>query len=393
MTVDRARQACIVGIGETAYSRWGGIQDRSQFEVTGEAILAALRDASLAPAEVDGFASFSDDANEAGLMQVALGVPQMRWASMLWGGGGGGSCGSVSLAAAAVESGQANVVVVYRGLCQGQSGRFGRGAFDFIHKNFIHPFGMFAPSQMLALQMRRYMHLYGATSDHLAEVALSTRANANRNPRAYMYDRPLTRADYDASPMVSDPFRLFDCCLESDGAAAVVVTTRERARDMGARRVDILASAHGSGPGWGSGPLGSHNMPDEDYASTNGRRLAAELYAAAGVGPDNVDVAQIYDHFSGIVLMALEDYGFCGRGEAPGFLDDGGIRWPDGRLPVNTHGGNLSEAYMHGMTHIAEGVRQIRGDSTAQVDGAEVCLVTGGLSTSPTSALLLGSPA
>ena len=390
---ESARKACIVGIGETEYTRWGGIQDRSQFQVTGEAILAALRDANLTPADIDGFASFSDDANEAGLMQVALGVPQMRWSSMLWGGGGGGSCGSISLAAAAVESGQANVVVAYRGLCQGQSGRFGRGAFDFIHKNFIHPFGMFAPSQMLALQMRRYMHLYGATSDHLAEIALSTRANANRNPRAYMYDRLLTREAYDASPMVSDPFRLFDCCLESDGACAVVVTTRERARNMDARRVDILSSAHGSGPGWGSGPLGSHNMPDEDYASTNGRRLALDLYEAAEVSPGDVDVAQIYDHFSGIVLMALEDYGICGRGEAGDFVANGNIRWPNGCLPVNTHGGNLSEAYMHGLTHIAEGVRQIRGDSTSQVEGAEVCLVTGGLSTSPTSALLLGAPA
>ena len=390
---ESARKACIVGIGETEYTRWGGIQDRSQFQVTGEAILAALRDANLTPADIDGFASFSDDANEAGLMQVALGVPQMRWSSMLWGGGGGGSCGAISLAAAAVESGQANVVVAYRGLCQGQSGRFGRGAFDFIHKNFIHPFGMFAPSQMLALQMRRYMHLYGATSDHLAEIALSTRANANRNPRAYMYDRLLTREAYDASPMVSDPFRLFDCCLESDGACAVVVTTRERARNMDARRVDILSSAHGSGPGWGSGPLGSHNMPDEDYASTNGRRLALDLYEAAEVSPGDVDVAQIYDHFSGIVLMALEDYGICGRGEAGDFVANGNIRWPNGCLPVNTHGGNLSEAYMHGLTHIAEGVRQIRGDSTSQVEGAEVCLVTGGLSTSPTSALLLGAPA
>ena len=390
---DSSRKACIVGIGETEYTRWGGIQDRSQFQVAGEAILAALRDANLTPAEVDGFASYSDDANEAGLMQVALGVPEMRWASMLWGGGGGGSCGSISLAAAAVESGQADVVVAYRGLCQGQSGRFGRGAFDFIHKNFIHPFGMFAPAQMLALQMRRYMDLYGATSDHLAEIAMSTRANANRNPRAFMFERQLTREDYYNSRMVSDPFRLFDCCLESDGACAAVITTRERARDMDARRVDILSSAHGSGPGWGSGPLGSHNMPDEDYATTNGRRIAQRLYGAAGVTAGDVDVAQIYDHFSGIVLMALEDYRFCGRGEAGEFVADGNIRWPNGRLPVNTHGGNLSEAYMHGFSHIVEGVRQIRGDSTAQVEGAEVCLVTGGLSTSPTSALLLGAPA
>ena len=389
---DKSKLACIVGVGETDYTRWGGIQDRSQFQVAGEAILAALKDANLTPADVDGFVSYSDDTNDACLMQVALGIPELRWTSMLWGGGGGGSCGSISLAAAAVESGQANVVVAYRGLCQGQSGRYGRGAFNFVHRNFINPFGMFAPVQMLALQTRRYMHLYGATSDHLAEIAISTRANANRNPSAFMYKKPLTLEQYYASRMISDPFRLFDCCLESDGAAAAVITSRERARDMSAKRVDILASGHGSGPGWGTGPLGSHNMPDEDYASTNGRRIARELYARAGISPDDIDVAEIYDHFTGLVLMALEDYGFCGRGEAPAFVEEGNIRWQTGSLPLNTHGGNLSQAYMHGFNHIVEGVRQIRGESTSQVQDAKLCLVTGGLGTAPTSALILGEP-
>ena len=389
---DKSKQACIVGVGQTEYTRWGGIQGRSQFQLAGEAILAALRDANLTPADVDGFASYSDDASDAALMQVALGVPQSRWTAMLWSGGGGGSCGAISLATAAVESGQANAVVVYRGLCQGQSGRYGRGKFNFEHRNFMNPFGLFSPAQMLAMQTRRYMHLYGANSDHLAEIAISTRANANRNPRAFMYEKPLTREQYYAARMISDPFRLFDCCLESDGAAAAVVTTRERARDMDAKRVDVLAAAHGSGPGWGSGPLGSHNMPEVDYTSTNGRRIGRELYQRAGITPKDIDVAQIYDHFTGTVLMALEDYGFCGIGEAPGFVVDGNIRWPNGSLPLNTHGGNLSEAYMHGFNHIIEGVRQIRGESTAQVKDARHCLVTGGLSTSPTSALILGAP-
>jgi len=148
--------------------------------------------------------------------------------------------------------------------------------------------------------------------------------------------------------------------------------------------------AHGSGPGWGSGPLGSQNMPEADYDSTNNRRIARELFAKAGLAPADIDVAQIYDHFSGMVLLALEDFGFCGPGESGDFVTERGIRWDTGALPLNTSGGHLSEAYVHGMNHLVEGVRQLRGDSTAQVAGARTCLVTGGLGVAPTGGLILG---
>jgi acetyl-CoA acetyltransferase len=243
---------------------------------------------------------------------------------------------------------------------------------------------------MLALLVKRYMHLYGTKPEQMAEIALNARANANRNPKAVMYSRPLTLEDYMRGRWIAEPLRLYDCCLETDGACAVVVTSRDRARDVKSRSVDILAVAHGSGPGWGSGPLGSHNMPEDDYLSTNGKRLATELFATAGLSPKDIDVAQIYDHFSGLVLMALEDYGFCGSGEAGEFISGGRIR-PDGKLPLNTSGGQLSEAYVHGMNLLIEGVRQLRGDSTTQVKGARTCLVTGGLGVSPTSGTILGA--
>ena len=310
---------------------------------------------------------------------------------MVWGGGGGGSIAALSHACSAVESGQASVVVVYRGLCQGQSGRFGKIGQGRIHGhgNFVDPFGLFAPSQMLALLARRFMYLYPITHDHLAEVVLNARANANRNPRAVMYGRPLSREAYFAGRWIAEPLRVFDCCLETDGACAVVVTTRERAQDLRAQRVDVLAVGHGSGPGWGSGPLGSHNMPEDDYASTNSRRLATRLFAEAGLGPNDIDVVQFYDHFSPLVLMALEDYGFCGPGESGDFVAAGAIR-PDGKLPINTAGGLLSEAYVHGLNLLTEGVRQLRGESTTQIAGASTCLVTGGLGVSPTSGVILG---
>jgi acetyl-CoA acetyltransferase len=382
------QKACIVGVGSSEFTRWGGIKDRSQFQITAQAIAAAIYDAGLKSADIDGFASFADDANHSQLMQVALGVPVMRWSSMVWGGGGGGSIAALSQACAAVESGQASAVAVYRGLCQGQGRRYGRALTNRIHANFVYPFGLFAPSQFLALAMRRFMHLYPVGSEHMCEIALNARANANRNPKAVMHSRTLTRDDYFNSRYIAEPFRLFDCCLETDGACAVIVTTRERARDMPGPAVDILAATHGSGPGWGSGTLGSHNMPDEDYASSNSRTLAKELFGRAGVTPDDIDVAQIYDHFSGVVLMALEEYGFCGRGESGAFVASGAIR-PDGKLPINTSGGQLSEAYVHGMNLLIEGVRQLRGTSTTQIEGAATCLVTGGLGVSPTSGTIL----
>jgi acetyl-CoA acetyltransferase len=381
---------CVVGVGQSKFTRWGGIQDRSQFQLTAEAICAALVDAGLTVSEVDGFASFSNDANEGPLMQVALGVPVLRWSSMVWGGGGGGSIAALAQACAAVEAGHAGVVVVYRGLCQGQSRRFGRFASGRTHGNFVHPYGLFAPPQMLALVMRRFMHLFPITAEHLCEVALNARANANRNPNAVMYAKPLSKEDYFQGRWIVEPFRLYDCCLETDGACAVVVTSRERADDLRRAPIDVLSVAHGSGPGWGSGPLGSQNMPDDDYASTNSKRLAKELFSRADLAPKDIDVAQIYDHFSGLVLMALEDYGFCGRGESGDFVASGNLRWPDGGLPINTSGGQLSEAYVHGMNLLIEGVRQLRGESTAQVPDAKTCLVTGGLGVSPTSGTILG---
>jgi len=386
-----AKRACIVGIGETEYGRWGTIKDRSEFHLACQAIIAAARDAGVPVSEIDGFTSFSNDASEPALLQVALGIPELRYASMVWGGGGGGSCGAVAHAVAAVESGQADTVVAFRSLCQGQSRRFGQFRAGRVHGSFTAPFGLYAPAAMTALSAMRHMHEFGTTAEQFGHVAITCRENANRNPRAVMHDRTLDMETYLAGRMVAEPYRIFDCCLETDGACAVIVTTAERARDLPQKPAHVLSAIHGSGPGWGSGPLGSHNMPLETYASVNAASLGTELFARAGISPGEIDVAQIYDNFTGLVIMALEDFGFVKRGEGGPFVESGAICWPDGELPINTAGGNLSEAYTHGLNHVVEGVRQIRGTSTSQVDGAETCFVAGGLGVSPTSALILGT--
>ena len=388
--MSQANQPCIVGIGHTQFTKWGGITDISEFHLAARAILAAARDAGLSPDRIDGFASYSDDRNEPSVMHATLGTRQLRFASMVWGGGGGGACGAVAHAAAAVQSGMAEYVVAYRGLCQGQYFRFGQFHPWTPDSNFIAPFGLFSPPQMAALLVRRHMEEFGTTREQLGRIALAAYDNASRNPNAVMRERKLTMADYLGARMISDPLGLYDCCLESDGACAIIVTTLERARDLKGEAVRILAYGQGSEAGWGTGLLAGHNMPDAIYASGNAQQLAGDLYRRAGVTPADIDVAQLYDAFTGTVLMALEDYGFCPRGEAGRFVGDGHID-QGGSLPVNTSGGNMAEAYIHGFNLVLEGVRQIRGNSTSQVADAETCLVCGGPSVTPTSGIILGS--
>jgi acetyl-CoA acetyltransferase len=373
-------RACIVGIGETEYTRWGGLADRSELSLACEAIVAACRDAGLDTGRIDGVASYAYDGNDPWLLEESLGLDQLRFKGMVWGGGGGGSYAAIAQAAAAVQSGQADYVVVFRSLCQGAGHRYGRGYGVPHGRNFLTPFGMLSPPLMLAPLAQRYKHEFGMTAEQFGEVALVCRDNASRNPRAVLGRRPLTMETYLASRMIADPLRLFDCCQENDGACALIVTSIDRARDLRRKPVQILAAGQGSERGWSSGGLGSHSMPGEFYASGAGKRLAERLYGQAGITPEDVDTVEIYDHFTPFVLMLLETFGFCGRGEGGSFVADGHIRWPHGKLPLNTSGGHLSEAYIHGLNLAVEGVRQLRGESRSQVSGAEICVVTCGVS-------------
>lgn len=387
---DPARRACIVGIGESPYTRRGEQASRGEWALACEASLAAARDAGIGVHEIDGLASFSSDGTLPWLMQHALGMQQLRFVSLVWGGGGSGACGALAHAASAVESGQAHTVLVMRSIVQRPGTRYGQaGGFSEMPQfDVMAPFGMLMPAAQMAPLAMRYMHEHGLRPEQLAEVALCFRANAQRNPRAVTCGRPLDLAGYLASRPIAEPLRLHDCCQESDGACALIVTTRERARDLPATTVHVLAARQGGSPGWGSGIHGTHNMPDDEYAHGNAAPLAAELFAAAGVGPEDIDFAQIYDHFSYAVLPALENFGFCGRGEAGEFVASGQIR-PTGRLPLNTAGGMLSEAYIHGLNLVVEAVRQLRGSSTTQIDGARLGLVTAGIGSTPTSAAIL----
>ncbi|WP_144294774.1 thiolase C-terminal domain-containing protein [Rhodoligotrophos appendicifer] len=380
-------KTAIAGLGSTPYYKRGTSLPQTLPELVCKAIIAAVDDAGLTVKDIDGFAYYSEGFDTPYLMET-LGIPEIRYTATLT-GSGGGSAGAVGLAASAIVSGMAETVVVVGGTQMAEQ-RFGSlmSAYPQTPENaFFSSAGLVGPGHMFALLARRHMHLYGTTREHFAEVAISTRLNAMRNPGAVMR-KPMSRDDYFNAPMIADPCCLFDFCLETDGAIAVVVTSTERARDLRRDPVRILASTHGGGRDWGRA-LYWMNMPDEAFASGGHAPVARGLYAQAGVTPGDIDCAQIYDHFSPMVITQLEDYGFCGKGEGGPFVASGAIRYDGGSLPVNTDGGQLSAGYIWGMSHVREGVEQLRGTAVSQVADAELVLVTGGPSSLPVSGLIL----
>ncbi|MFG1999115.1 lipid-transfer protein [Spirillospora sp. NPDC048911] len=380
-------KAAIAGIGATEFSKESG---RSELQLAAEACLDAIRDAGLKPSDVDGLVTFAADANAEIAVQRELGIPELRFFSRVE-YGGGAACGTVAHAAMAVATGQADVVVCYRAFNERSGHRFGQAnrstRVDSTGLEFSWhlPYGFATPAAWVAMQARRYMHEYGATSEDFGRVAVAMRRHAATNPKAWFHERPITLDEHQASRWIVDPLHLLDCCQESDGGVAIVVTSVERARDLPNPPVVINAAAQGTGPdqmmmfSYYSGDLAA--LPA--LGNVGGR-----LWEQSGLTPADVQTAILYDHFTPFVLIQLEELGFCGRGEARDFIKDGGIEI-DGRLPVNPNGGQLGEAYIHGMNGIAEGVRQVRGTSVNQVPDVRNVLVTAGTGV-PTSGLVLG---
>ncbi|MEZ2298395.1 acetyl-CoA acetyltransferase [Variovorax sp. RCC_210] len=381
-------RVAIVGIGETPYYKHGQSPD-AEFKLALKAILAACADAGIDPRDIDGFASYSDDRSDASRLAAALGTHRLRSATMQWGGGGGGCCAAVANGAAAIAAGLADCVVVFRALAQGQSGRFGQvQGLDTIsgEKAYLMPYGVLSPPQRFAMRVRRFMHEHGVRQEAMRAIAMASYHHAQANPRAVMHGKPLDAATYDASRWIAEPFHLYDCCMENDGAAAIVLVAAERAKDFARKPAYLLGASAGSGYRAGAIP---HNAPD--YASASFTTVAPELYAMAGITPADVGVVQSYENFTGGVAMALAEHGFFRPEEANEFLTLDNLLAPTGRLPLNTSGGNLAECYMHGFELVLEAVRQVRGTSTSQARRSDVALVIGGPMVTPVSDLLLAS--
>jgi len=383
-------KAAIVGIGATEFSKSSG---RTETQLAVESVLAALTDAGIDPSEVDGMSTFTMDNNPEIEVHRLIGGKALKFFSRVH-YGGGAACAPVMHAAMAVATGVADVVVVYRAMNERSWYRFGAGMaahqpsplFETTHFGWYIPHGLLTPASWVAMTAQRYMHEHGATSEDLGRISVAARDFAATNPHAFFHGKPITLEEHQQSRFIVEPLRLLDCCQESDGAVALVVTSAERARDLRQKPAAIVGAAQGS--------VGDTQMMTPFYgkditALPEMKLVARQLYEMSDLTPADIQTATIYDHFTPFVMPQLEAFGFCGRGEARDFIR-AGEHARGGRLPINTNGGQLGEAYIHGVNGIAEAVRQVRGTSVNQVAGVENVLVTGGTGV-PTSGLILGA--
>lgn len=385
-----AGRAAVVGLGATEFSKNSG---RTEIRLAMEATLAALADAGIAPADVDGFCSYTIDKVPEYEIARLLGTSELTFFSQIP-HGGGAACAPIMHAAMAVATGIAKTVVVYRAMNERSWYRFGSGSYGFaatpnvdnVNYGWYMPQGLHTPAAWVAMFARRYMHAYGATSEDFGRIAVAVRDFAATNPAAFFYRKPITLEDHQRSRWICEPLHLLDCCQESDGAVAMVITSVERARDLKQKPVVVEAAAQGMH----TGQQIMTSFYREDISGLPEMGLVAkQLWQQSGLAPADIQTAVIYDHFTPFVLPQLEEFGFVKRGEAKDFIR-AGQHARGGKLPLNPNGGQLGEAYIHGMNGIAEGVRQVRGSSVNQVADVQHVLVTAGTGV-PTSGLILGT--
>jgi acetyl-CoA acetyltransferase len=384
-------KAAIVGIGQTKFSKGLGL---SEYEMAVEAIFNACDDAGISPRQIDAIVRYDMEQIDEEQLLAVLGNPLLRFfAGTAW--GGGGSASVLVVATAAIASGLAKTVLVYRSRARGKYSGYGKepkqgGRYweklptTLPGLNQWHvPHGLVSAFQEMAMISMRHRIEYGTTDDQYADVAIAFRNHAIRNPNAVMR-APMTRADHHQSRLISDPLRLFDCNVETDGAVAMIVTSAERARDLKQPPAIIRAGAMAAG----SHHIRLSNLFAREWEEESAVRVARQLFEMAGCTAADIDAAFFYDFFTSLVIIALEQYGFSARGEGGPFVENGGLEWPSGRLICNTSGGQLSEAFIHGFNNTVEAVRQIRGTSTSQVEDCELVLVAGA-NTDPTGAVIL----
>jgi acetyl-CoA acetyltransferase len=369
----------ITGIGQTEFSRNAS---RTELQLAAEAIVAACADAQIDVDEIDGLVSYTIDPVEESELVRTVGLQEIGYSARVP-YGGGGSIGVLMHAAAAVAGGVADTVVAYRAVrARSGASRFGAAKLSSTggsaHSGttaaqWCTPHGALTPASWIGLNATRYMHEFGATNEDFGRAVVQLRAYAATNPDAWGYERPITLADHQESRWIAEPcIRMFDCCQETDGAVALVITSRERATTLPQPAVGIAAVA---GAGLFEQEIASdHYRPDLSVMDSS-VVLGRHLFDAAGFRREDVDLAMIYDAFSPILLMQLEGLGFCGFGEAPEFVRDGNLT-PAGALPCNPNGGLIGEGYIHGLNLVTEAVRQIRGIAANQLPSPEVALVS-----------------
>jgi len=361
----------IAGIGLRQYKR--GQSPDPERGVLVRAIVDACEDAGFDPKEVDGFVSYGDDRNEPVRLMPDLGTRELRWSSQVWGGGGGGIAAAFGIAASAILSGQATAVVVFRALVQGNSGRLSGAVMAHHLNDHLLAAGLVSPAQPCALRAQRMFEYHGVPRAVTEELVRASYYHGARNPNAVSYGKELDLEAYRSARWIAEPFRLFDCSRENDGAGALLMVSAERARDLRRKPVYLLGVAQGAGRGWGD-----LLENDDDYASAGFRPIARRLWEQTGLKPADIDVAQLYENFSAQGVASLIDHGFCDYDNVADFVRFENLIAPSGKLPLNTAGGNFAEGFIHGIGMAIETVRQLRGESANPVPDARTCLLAGG---------------
>jgi acetyl-CoA acetyltransferase len=377
----------VVGVGDTDYYKRGA-SPLSSPQLVLQAILRACDDAGTDPRAIDGFVSYAGDSSEGLAIGAALGVHEVRWSTQVWGGGGGAVAAAVNCAAAAVHSGQASCVAVYRGLSEATDGR---GAYNKGHMGHLYAaHGMLAPAQVCAMRTQRMLEVDGVPPSTLEAVALAGYHHAQNNPRAVAYGQPLDHDRYQGARLISEPLRLFDCSRENDGATAVLVVSAERVAEYRGVPAYILSGVQGAAAGW------TESVENEAAYTSAGFHpaLVKRLWDGAQLTAADVDVAQVYENFTGPAVASMIDHGLCPPGQAAAeVLTVDNLTVESGRLPINTAGGNIAEGFVHGIGLVAEAVRQIRGGSPNPVADAHVSLLIGGPMAPLVSSTVFGSAA
>jgi len=380
-------KAAVVGIGQTPYYKRGTSPD-PELLLAIKAIVAACEDAGLQPNEVDGFCSYGSERSDGTKLMTALGCRELKFASLVW-THGGGIPGALSLAAMAVATGQADVVAVYRSMAEGTGGRLRVAVSQNDTSRHFLVNGLDSPVQIGAPRTMRLIEKMGVPRATMEAISQASYYHARNNPTAYAHGFELDHETYEASRWISEPYRLFDCSRENDAGIAVIVTSAERARDLKQKPAYILSAPMGSPGEWAS--LEEIDMRSPIMTSAGMTGVATRLWQESGYGPEDVDVAQVYENMTGLTVSAIIDHGFCTPETAGEFITFENLIVPGGRFPINTSGGNVADGFIHGMGLVPEAVRQIRGTSVNQVPGAKLSLMTGGPGDAIVSSALLGS--
>jgi acetyl-CoA acetyltransferase len=362
-----------VGFGATPYFKRGQ-SPHAERKLLLMAIDDAAKMAGIDVADIDGFVSYGADKQDGPRLTGPLGTKELRWSSLVWGGGGGGSAGAIAQAEAAILSGAADVVVAYRATAESSSGRLSAAVVQGVFGAAYRVHGIDSPAQCLAMRAQRLLEGDGVDPATMRAIARASYYHGNRNPGAAGAAADLTEERYDESRWIAEPLRLFDSSRENDAAAAIIFTSAERAAELTDKPVYLLGAACGAlGPRWGELDENHEPYPDSTQGSS-----ARRVFDRTGLGPEDVDVVQLYVNFTGPAVSAMIDLGFCTAESAGELLTFENLIAPDGKLPINTAGGDMADGFLHGMGNAVEAVRQLRGESPNPVPGAEVCLVSGG---------------